>query len=304
MACRQDPELEQLGIAVDVFTSQARIICLSHAHSDHTSGLASHFGKKLGYAKIYCTRVTAELVQHTVKGLKANDFHVLPYHRPIQLSSSVTVTAFPSFHCDGASMFYFQTKKSKILYSGDFRFREEMRQFGLGDLVVDRFYWDDTFDEIRQEYPTYEVTLDAMLAFITEQPLAQPIYIHCGILGLEPILREMSSILDEQFRVTETLQNTWRGKQLEYLLAGKLNPKARLVLGNWKKDAHDGHWWLIPTCTYFLCPTPPPNQQQHHRIFFCTHSNHVENNQMKQLITAHETIACGTAVNPHEFTCR
>ena len=308
MACIQDSDLLMNQIAVDNFRVDARYYFLTHAHFDHMKGLTAHFAKKRQSSKIYATHVTAALAKFCVAGLKDADFCIVPYCTPVKLARDVTVTAYPSYHMDGSSMFLFTVGKLKILYTGDFRFRNELRRH-LADIIVDRLYIDDTFDEIETVYPCYEETVKKMLLQITElQELGHSqINIHTSIVGLEPLLREVGEILGAPFGLSAELRNTWRGEQLKYLLGAQLNENQdlKVTLGNHKLAQPSSIPWVIPSCTYFLCNDAHRDRQpkHHHYIFFCTHSNHFENNQMRLLVSAKKVIACGAAIDIDSMQC-
>jgi hypothetical protein len=320
MSCVQDPDLLKHGISVDHFSSEGvQHFLLTHAHSDHMKGLATQFRRKSG-GKLYCTQVTRDLTMMTIEGLCAKDFHVVRYGEAVKISDSATIWAFPSYHCDGSCMFLIELTHGdqvvRIVYTGDFRFQPDMRKNSLiVDRVVDRLYYDDTFDEIKIPYPTYNESLTQILSCIAllQDQGHERIHIHCSILGLEPLLREISDTTGYVFCLLPSFKDTWRGAQLKYLLEHRLQKdhhestqKTVICLGNYKYD--HGHEerkktdpmipWIIPTCTYFLCDdkhqkrTPP----HHYYVWFCTHSNQLENIQMKLLISAKDINPCGAAL--------
>lgn len=316
MTCKQDAVLLELGIAVDLFSVEAKIFCLSHPHFDHMIGLKSNFREKKN-AKIIATRITTDLAKLTISGLTDDDFIVVTYNEPFHPVNNVTAYAFPSYHCDGSCMFLFEINDNpllRIMYTSDFRFRPEIRDNDiLGDFVVHRLYIDDTFDEIESHYPTYEDTISQIIQqikYLREKGFVK-INIHASILGLEPILREVSTKLQTKFGLLHSMKDTWRGKQMKYLLEDKLDVKNlhSINLGNHKHSTHEkssGVPWIIPTCTYFLCDklhrkTKKPDH--HFYVFFCAHSNRIENNQMKLLISAKETISCGAVINKGKLKC-
>jgi len=306
MACKQDPDLLKLSISVDNFSVSVRNYFLTHAHLDHMKQLKANFGEKRDQAKICCTRITADLAKITVDGLKEKDFHIITYKDPVHLSSEVTVYAFPSYHCDGSAMFLFEISGSlRILYTGDFRFRESMRFNDVfGDFMIDRLYIDDTFNEIDKPYPSYEESVKEILAILLKH---KRINIHCSILGLEPLLRDVAQTLNIQFGLLPGLRDTWRGQQLEYLLEEHLNPNQIMSvnLGNHKHETDEKIPWIIPSCTWFLCSSKHQEKKpkNHFYVFFCTHSNQIENSKMKVLIGAKEVHHCDVAIQPKELKC-
>lgn len=326
MACRIDPDLENAGIQIDRFLPNCPAVLLTHAHMDHLKGITRWRGsgwKGLGWnacGKIFTTRVTCDLVRLCVKGLTEDRFEIIQYHVPFSPVSGVTVIAYPAYHCDGSCMFLCHLKsntgdKLSILYTGDYRFHPDMRTFHYGP--IDRLYYDDMFDEITVEYPSYLETVHAMEKLIKRlQVDYKKIYIHSLILGIEPILRDLATKLACTYHISSTLDDTWRGKQLRYLLQDSVDStasddiqaqseKVQLILGNHKKDDFDDHKdripWIIPTCTSFLCPVPEQRPDHHSYVWFCTHSNQLENRRFQCLVNASSINPC--LYNIGSLTC-
>jgi len=317
MSCPQDPDLLKLGVAVDKFQVGVQAYMLTHAHMDHMKGLKADFGDKRDQAKIFATRVTADLAKLAVSGLREEDFQIIQYDTPFYPAEHVTAWAFPAYHCDGSCMFLFELNGDsddpqrllRILYTGDFRFHPDMRKNQmLIDFMIDRLYYDDVFDEIDDEYPNYAESLNHMMAGIAmlEDRGYKRIYINASILGLEPILREIADVTGRPFGLSPALRGTWRGRQLKYLLGDRLDEThtAHLTLAHRKHDDDHRIPWIIPTCTYFLCDDKHKQKKplHHFYVWFCTHSNQLENNHFKLLVGARQVNPCQGALK--QIKCR
>jgi hypothetical protein len=320
MACRLDPDLLRHDVSVDDFTQPTLVFMLTHAHSDHMKGLTKHFKTKKNGAKIYTTQVTCDLSRTAVKGLELDDFVIIPYDTPHHLNDTVTVWAFPAYHCDGSCMFLFEInaktgdekKLLRILYTGDFRFHPEMRH---NDLImespIDRLYYDDRFDEIDTPFPTYAESVIEIMDVMTElldKDKRRTIYINVSILGIEPLLREIADTEKLVFGLSKHLQTSWRGEQLKYLLEHRLDSTKphRIMLGHRDKDhVPNNVWWIVPTCTYFLCNEHEEKKKNVNRkhVWFCTHSNQMENNRFKSLVGAVQVNPCGESSPSTELQC-
>lgn len=296
MPCAQDPLLRERGIQVDKFVKDdvIRSICLTHAHMDHLSDLTKNFKN----GTIYATMVTARLAMMTVKNLKESVFKIVQMYKPFYPGKNVTAWAFPAYHCDGSCMFLFEVDGNfRILYTGDYRWNPEIRKNTLlMDFRVHRLYYDDMFDEIDMEYPSFQESFQAFRKkFVDLQMCSEKIHIQASILGSEPMLRELSDEFGIRYCLSPSLIGTWRGKQLEYLLEHRLScENTPYELGILKRDKDlDEYPWIIPTCTYFLC-AEKPNQadEKYHYIQFCTHSNRAENNHLKALLSPKEINPC------------
>lgn len=319
MPCPQDDLLQSRHIQVDKFSvaqgtkPSVQAFFLTHAHTDHMRDLKANFGERRGSAKIFATRVTARLAMITVQGLEPDVFSVMEYHQPYHPTRGVTAWAFPAYHCDGSCMFLFEVDGSfRILYTGDFRWNPQIRDNNLLlDFRLDRLYYDDFFDEVKETYPTYAESYAALRQHVVALQLApqvRRIFINASILGVEPMLRELSDELGVRYSLSDSLHDTWRGRQLEYLLEHRLtcDNGSPVVLGIAKLDDTDqpSHPWLIPTCTYFLCGDEHKKVRKAHHIYiqFCTHSNAQENTHLKVLLSARQINPCGEAVR--QLTCR
>ncbi|KAL3909838.1 MAG: hypothetical protein SGPRY_009285, partial [Prymnesium sp.] len=115
------------GFIVDGFNfveSSVRDYFLTHAHSDHTTGLTSAFTA----GTIYCSHVTARLVMASLGVSEARLVRIAP-GESIRLGP-VLVTALDAGHCPGALMFLFHHTDLHYtaLHTGDFRASEEVRE--------------------------------------------------------------------------------------------------------------------------------------------------------------------------------
>jgi len=304
MVCPQDKELLAHGVRIDSFVGglggQGATL-LTHAHADHLRNLTS---KK---CRIYCTTVTRDLAMIYRPLLDVSQFITVEYERPFHPAPGVTAWAIPSHHCDGSAMFLIKLKMAKgqevrILYTGDFRFRPEMRSCRLlTDVVVDRLYYDDMFDEIDDIFPSYEDTVREMHRSIRDLMQRHTrIVFNVSILGIEPLLRSLAANYHYKYMLAPQLRQTWRGRQLSYLLPSSvLVDDSFLVLDHRKHD--DGSMnWIIPSCTHFICRSkqyePKPN---HHYVWFAIHSNRHESTLLKAIVSASSENPCGDAISPN-----
>lgn len=326
MACVQDPELQRRGIQVDRFqvardAPAITAFFLTHAHTDHMRGLVGHFGRQRRHAQIWCTSVTMQLTRMMITGLEERDFHPLEYGQDDRPVPGLVVMAFPSYHADGSAMFWFRFEAdgtevlngTEVLYTGDFRFRPEYRELSWCDRRrIDRLYVDDTFDLIDRPFPSWEETAQEMVDLVRrlDERGVRKLRIHCGILGIEPVLRRVAEVLDVRFGLLPELRDTWRARQLVYLLGERLDLTSSdlfLNLGNYKLRS-DGLLLptIVPSATYFLCQAKDKHEttKDVYHVFFSGHSNRLENEAMRLLVDAREVVSCGVALEPAGFACQ
>lgn len=281
----------QRGIQIDKFSVSSghpvTAFMLTHAHLDHMKYI------KPRSPTIYATHVTARLATLAVQGLSMDAFIPVAYFEPFFPTPDVKCWALPSYHCDGSCMFLFELEGGgKILYTGDFRWRppdSRVVDF-LSDFTIDRVYYDDMFDEITDEFPTYADSFKELTKVVKHRDC-----INTSILGVEPLLRQLAQERRVRFKLSRSLQNTWRGRQLEYLLEGFMDADhGEITLGIARIDDDGVDRWIIPTCTYFLC-TPEKQPQRPNRTYiqFCTHSNRTENRCLLAVVSAPQVNPCG-----------
>lgn len=316
MPCPQDAELAQRGIQIDKFSvpqgNEVVAFMLTHAHTDHMRDLKGSFGERRPNAKIFCTEVTAQLAIISIKGLDKSYFRVVELYQPFHTAPGVTAWAFPAYHCDGSCMFLFEIDgRTRVLYTGDFRWNPEIRKNDLlMSFTIDRMYYDDFFDEITDEFPTFEQSYKDLRKHVVDLFDAgncEKICINVSVLGVEPLLRELADELGIQYSLSKSLRDTWRGRQLEYLLDCRLIcGETKFMLGVVKFDDEDDtrQPWVIPTCTYFLCGDEHKQKKPPHHSYvkFCTHANNKENTHLKILVAAKQVNPCGEAVG--KLTCQ
>ncbi len=302
-ACPLDPILQKHNIFVDSFSSRIGFHFLTHAHQDHMSGL----NKSLS-SQIYCSEITRDLVMMQIN-LPRKQFIILKENKPIIINKHIVVIAIDSHHCDGSIMIVFdindeENDHQRILYTGDFRFHNEMKHnSNLFDL--DKMYFDDTL--ILLDVPNYPCEVDSfedmVLAISTireEIGFDAIIYINVQILGVEKVLRRVSDYLQEKFRISNNLKSSFRGKQLEYLMDGRLNETSNLILSSRTLDNISEGMWIFPTSMHFLCINKNPNfkqiPQNHFYIWFSCHANKSEINRLAEITKAQELIPCQFAI--------
>ncbi|CAG9464257.1 unnamed protein product [Pedinophyceae sp. YPF-701] len=94
---------------------------LSHAHSDHYTGLTERWDA----GPIYCSSITADLLQHLL-GVPESLLHRLPMDTPTDVMG-VEVTLIDANHCPGAAILLFKLPSgARYVHTGDFRFSPRM----------------------------------------------------------------------------------------------------------------------------------------------------------------------------------
>ena len=147
------------GFVIDAFSYGviAGVTCyfLSHYHYDHYRGLGKWLNKPL-----YCSQVTANLVQYKIK-LDPNLVRVLPLNES-RIIENVEVVLLDANHCPGAVMFLFRFPTGlTILHVGDFRADPCMESWKeLNQRPIDHIYLDTTYCDHNYDLPPQREVLD------------------------------------------------------------------------------------------------------------------------------------------------
>lgn len=158
-----------LDYAVDAFCygpiPHVKGYFLSHFHADHYAGL----NKKFQYGPIYCSKVTAHLIDIQLKVMHEY-IQILPMEQEIELEPGVTVTLLDANHCPGAVMFLFKNEREEgkpkfMLHTGDFR--------ADAQLVASR--WLDRFRRGHGHDPHSHAPLSLEVVYL-DTTYADPVY--------------------------------------------------------------------------------------------------------------------------------
>ncbi|XP_054801087.1 DNA cross-link repair protein SNM1 [Prosopis cineraria] len=167
---------------------------LSHFHSDHYGGL----GKKWSHGPIYCTPLTARLVQMC---LSVNPLYICPLELNIkQVIEGVTVTLLEANHCPGAALIHFYLPNGQCyLHTGDFRASKQMQDYPL--LVnqhVNILYLDTTYCNPKYKFPPQETVLNYVVKITDNHLKKQPrtlVVVGAYSIGKECVYRAISKAL-------------------------------------------------------------------------------------------------------------
>jgi len=153
-----------IKIAVDNFKVQdADIHFLTHFHADHYMGLKKSFTKP-----IYCSRITADLIQLQYK-IPSCYLHILEHGvNEINLQqfnlevkpefNEITIETMDANHCPGALVLSFSYGDVNILHTGDFRFNETIKNF-ITRKSFNVAFVDNTYLKSRLTFPTQDDVL-------------------------------------------------------------------------------------------------------------------------------------------------
>uniref|UniRef100_H2YVM0 Protein artemis n=1 Tax=Ciona savignyi TaxID=51511 RepID=H2YVM0_CIOSA len=195
------------AISVDCFKEPAnsRLHFLTHMHSDHTVGLSSTWSHV-----IYCSEVTSKLLSLKFS-ISSKYIQVLDWDHLYCLKSqgdTICVKMLPANHCPGACMFLFESKTDRILYTGDFRFNEEIEK-ALHKVIsphnpIDVLYLDNTYCEPSCDFPTQDEAVQMIIKICQHHPKHR-IIIGMSFIGHEELLCKVAQAIHEYVYVEESI---------------------------------------------------------------------------------------------------
>ena len=146
---------------------------LTHAHSDHTTGLTASFD----IGEIYCSALTGRMLRATI-GVKAKLIHTIEVGESIEVEGA-RVTALNAGHCPGALMFLFEAEDHRALHTGDCRASPDVVAAAVAAVRgppacggLDILYMDTTYASPRWDFPPQPESL-SMMQRIVEAELAR-----------------------------------------------------------------------------------------------------------------------------------
>jgi Beta-lactamase superfamily domain/DNA repair metallo-beta-lactamase len=222
--------LEELPFEVDIFverpgrTSPPSAFFLSHAHTDHLSGLSAQpMEAHTADLLIYCTAATAALaVQRT--GAQPERFRHLTLGRPTVIPEClprVTATALPANHCLGACMLLFDIEPVepdssappvRILHTGDFRYSRDSPLPAVSDFyadTVDVLYLDVTYGHPSFTFPMQHAAVSSVIRVARDAwRESADIFIGGDTLGKEELYAAIGASLQTRILVDHPRYDT------------------------------------------------------------------------------------------------
>ncbi|KAL3698166.1 hypothetical protein R1sor_012242 [Riccia sorocarpa] len=168
---------------------------LSHAHTDHTSGIESFANRR-----IYCSDITRLLLLRRFPKLESAEFVILEIGETkliLDDEESFTVTSFDANHCAGALMFLFEGNFGNVLHTGDCRLTDDCLKNILGkykaqQCVLDCVYLDCTLGRERLRIPSKQEAFQHVQQCILNHPKAPVVYLAIDMLGNEELLGDIA----------------------------------------------------------------------------------------------------------------
>lgn len=172
------------GISVDRFDGEnlnSKAFFLSHCHTDHMKGLQTlTFQNYIIQTNkfLYLSAISSVILRALVPNI-SSQIKELPLERistvEVENGTEISVTCIPAGHCPGSVMFLFETEKTRILYTGDYRIHaSDIKLFkcfydAFGNVkTIDKIYLDTTFFlDSHFTFPTRDESLSELCRVIS-----------------------------------------------------------------------------------------------------------------------------------------
>lgn len=172
------------AIAVDRFTRGVDACVLTHAHTDHTSGLDRV------RQSVHCSEQTLGLL--ATMGRPTRQLVGHPYYKWFRLTPNTNCVFLQANHCLGSAMLLLESAhtRQRMLYTGDMRYEDPERMPArlrkcVREQLPAQWCMDDSLVEHRQ-LPARAHMCDEVVRLATEAN--GPVHLRGELLGQEPVI--------------------------------------------------------------------------------------------------------------------
>ncbi|ESO02275.1 hypothetical protein HELRODRAFT_188648 [Helobdella robusta] len=277
-------------IAVDFWkvrqSPRIKLFFASHAHMDSSSGLTHTWSKS-----IYCSSITKKLLIYRLS-VKADIIHELEINVPniinLNEDEKMVVTCFDANHYPGSVMFLFEGYFGRILYTGDFRYRDEMFGACMKSLLstpVDVLYLDNNYCNPKCLFPSKSDCV-AQIINLIKNNYRSKIILGMNALGKEDLLYFLSNYFNCSIKVNEDrlkLQSILYENNKTSIYSQTSNtPNIEVItlneLDNAIKHINESYIVIIPTAAFMISADYQlfKNRPFIHMIPYSGHSSYTE----------------------------
>ncbi|KAH6759956.1 DNA LIGASE 6 [Perilla frutescens var. frutescens] len=238
---------------------------LSHFHSDHYTGLSPQWTSGI----IYCSTATATLL-HQILNIPQQFIFPLPLAQLVLIDGS-EVWLVDANHCPGAVQFLFKVPAScdggagssssssvvkfeKFVHTGDFRYRDEMKNENVISEFIgaDAVFLDTTYCNPKFVFPSQEESIDYIVGVIERLSVENAgvtannvlFLVATYVIGKERILMDISRRCKRKIHVS--------GRKMAVLRSLGLGESGVFTLNESESDVHVVGWNVLgETWPYF-----------------------------------------------------
>lgn len=292
--------IDGTGIQTDSFHGSEPVL-LSHYHQDHMQGLSRPKGRRASPHRrdanghrIYCSSITASLLCR-IDRVSEERLRVVEPGQRFEPHPGVSVTALESNHCLGSLMFLIETNGRRILYTGDFRLNDGIRQSCAPLAGLDELHVDSTYDQPHYRFPPQHEAVEQVLQII-RRSRTRVVNVAAYTIGKDRVLQAIHAEFREPIYVTEQKYEVYQAIGLEHLATRnkdetRFRAYSRGYFGQYFKmgrEYRSGHSLvIIPTGWAVDVDEQDP---YYHYVAYSEHCDYAELTEFKQIVRAKKVI--------------
>jgi len=270
-------------------------VCLiSHYHGDHLGGR----DRIDDTVRIVCSEITARLLT-AIDRVPAAAITVVGEHEETKIDtgrSVVTVRALPANHCPGAVMFHLDVGGRRILYTGDFRLNDEIRETCRPLAGVDVLYVDSTYDQPRYRFPPMEESIAEVVRLAREAADASEICLGVYTIGKSNVLEAIVEEFGVPVYASAPIYRAYRAMGMDRLVtsdrdATRLRAYARNYFESYFKRTRRYHAddvvVIIPTG---WAVDEGERDPKYHYVPYSEHCDYAELQEFKEIVGARTVV--------------
>ena len=333
MPCKQNEYLLSRNIYVDLFRRTSEIVFLTHVHTDHLSGFLTHVNRVIIYCTHDTAKLLSIKYDNVSEDMFQILSYDTPVQVLDNLYVEIFPSFHCAGSC---MFYFYNTDKSwSCFYTGDFRMLFTPQQLMKLPQQVDTLYIDDSYRHFEYSYPTFEQLLQTqwipllteIQKFKNQRRIERPnTYMNANVLGIERLLINLFLVSNGQicfrFHRDMTLQRTKEIKwicqdykdmfvEIEFTTDSKNSNRFQIILTD-RKITNDVQNKILNSeidDSFLICPgmyhftkngqLKIQNSTHHTQIkhvFFATHANQEEINELQRRISSNQTIFCNDQI--------
>ena len=268
-------------ISIDNFQSESDLYFLTHFHTDHLAGLTETWNKGI----VYCSETTKRLICHQFENVCISNVKCIEFGKIYSINEDLRVTLFPSKHLAGGAMFYFQSRRGNVFYTGDYKYYP----FLIYPKDVDILFLDNTYHDKKLKFNTFKQSVDLLKEWLNADYEGTKYigYIHLGTC-------ELLAETPFQYRLDLDQKHT---KMAEIAYPDLWNPASKFVVTHThRRGTVLPLPIIIPSARYHLQHQSDvhsityTDKSGKYRLNFTNHSNYGENIELIRQLNPEEVI--------------
>ena len=270
--------LDELGrrLEVDSFLHPRVPRFITHYHRDHMTGV-----ERPAPGTTYCSEETKKLLV-AVEGF--DDVCAVRPFEPLDLDDELKVTPLPANHCVGSLMFVFERRGKRVVWTGDFRYTDKLRENVEVLRGADRLYVDSTFADPEFSFPPQEEAIEEVLEIVRRDPERETI-VASYTIGKDRVLRAIYEEFGRPFYMLSTKRRVYRALGWEELCTDeKMSTNFRTYPRGYVKKRSRARVAKKADCVAILPTGWAANEESSERFHYVPYSEHCDHAEYRRFL--------------------